>query len=187
MTSSPLVMPPSRPPARFDGARELLGARVVSDFVHHFGAVGSGRGDSRADLHALHRLDGHHGLRQPRVEFFVPLRVRAEAGDHIVRHNFENASHGVSGAVHDVHFAFHLRFGLGDRRSAAANPDSRRRLESRSRLRRATRRALPTAITWLSTSHSNWRSSNLAIVPPPRARRFPAPTRAPGYSAHRGD
>ena len=106
-------MPPSSPPARFDGRVNCFGGRVVSDLVHDFGAVGSGRRDSRADLHTLHGLDRHHRLRQPRVEFFVPLRVRAEAGDHVVRHNFENASDRVPGAMHDVHFTLHLGFRLG--------------------------------------------------------------------------
>ncbi len=91
----------------------MFGCCVISDLVHDFGAVGRGRRDSRPEFDTLYGLNGHHGLRQARIEFFVPLCVRAEAGGDVVRHNFKNPSHCISGAVHDVHFIFHFRFRLG--------------------------------------------------------------------------
>ena len=58
----------------------LLGlCRVVMNRVVHLRAGPPGRLESQADLHALDRLHGHHGLRQTAVELAVPLGMRAQA------------------------------------------------------------------------------------------------------------
>ena len=83
-TSSPLVTPPSRPPA-------LLVGRVTAS-ASGWPAEGSRRGRASpagrptsgpsADADRLDGLDRHQRLREPAVELAVPLDVAAEPGRH---------------------------------------------------------------------------------------------------------
>ena len=87
--SSPLVMPPSRPPARLEARGNFFGRFVVENFVLHFAAERTGSENARADLDGLHRLHAHDGLRELAIQLFVPLRVRAKADRYVARDDFE--------------------------------------------------------------------------------------------------
>jgi len=77
-TSSPLVMPPSSPPARFVARRNVAPIfRRKSHPALRFRK--SPPRHSSADLHCLHRLHAHQRLRQPPIQLLVPLRMAAKS------------------------------------------------------------------------------------------------------------
>ena len=162
---APLVMPPSRPPARLAPRVKRRAFAVVMDRVLHLRAEARRALRRESDLHALHRLHGDDRLRQAAVQPRIPGDVRAQADRHAARHHFEDAAHRVAGAVGLVHHFFHARF---RRRIHAAEQHLVARGSARPvRPRRPARssRTGPTAITWLSTSMPNSPSSALAIAP----------------------
>ena len=55
--------------------------------------------EAHADLDALHRLHGHHRLRQAAVELFVPLRVRAESVGQALDADLDDAAQRVAGRL----------------------------------------------------------------------------------------
>src|SRR5712692_1966029 len=102
------------PASAIGAAAETPGGFVVGNFVLHFAAVGARGGYARADFHGFDGLDAHHGLRQTAVEFFIPLRVAAEAHGNLARDDFEDAADGVAGLERGVDLGFHfvLRGGI---------------------------------------------------------------------------
>jgi hypothetical protein len=111
-TSSPLVTPPSRPPALLVG-RMMPGS--VPEPIAAPGRISSwtrepGRSPTLAPSPMPDGLDGlnrHHGLRDSAVELAVPLDVTAEAGWHAMRDDLEGASHCVAGLTGLIHSAPH--------------------------------------------------------------------------------
>ena len=80
-------------------------------------------------------------------------------------HHFEDAADGVAGAKRDVHLLLHrgLRFGID---AVQQNFVLAAKRNERSQVTRLVPiRALPTAITWLSTSIPNSRRKSFAIAP----------------------
>src|SRR5262249_12434113 len=66
--------------ARLDAARVVrVTATVAPDLVVRLRAAQPGEGEAVADLDTFHRLDPHHGRRQPRVEAVLFRRVAAQA------------------------------------------------------------------------------------------------------------
>ena len=59
-------------------------------------AAAAGRLEAQADLDALDRLHGHHGLGQPAVELAVPLGVRAQAEGQALDAHFDDAAERVA-------------------------------------------------------------------------------------------
>src|SRR5579871_482757 len=88
--------------------RKLPLCFVVGNLVLHFAAKRTRRQNPRADLHAFHCLNAHHRLRQPPIQLFVPLRVRAQSNRHVVRHNLKHTTHRVARLQHRIHFFLHL-------------------------------------------------------------------------------
>ena len=86
--SSPLVTPPSRPPALFVGRATpwhacRTPASSADDLVVDARArAAAPTGGAEADADGLDRGNGHQGLGEPAVELAIPLHVAAEAGRH---------------------------------------------------------------------------------------------------------
>ena len=112
-------------------------------------------------LHAFHGLNGNDGLRQAAVQARVPGGVRSQAGGHAVRDHFEDAAHGVAGAIGLVHHFLHALFGFGIH-AAQQDFGFARSAATSSHAALRSRRTPPTAITWLAMSMPNWISSALA-------------------------
>ena len=72
---SPVVMPPSMPPARDDSRRYSPRFGVPGDRVVRDAAPAAGDRDALADLDRLHRLDAHQRLREQAVDAAVPVHV----------------------------------------------------------------------------------------------------------------
>ena len=85
-------------------------------------------GDERAapDADALDRRDRHERLREPAVQFSIPLDVAAEAGRHAVRDDLEGAAHRVAGFARLVdlgdHPALQIWIDAVQRRGVADGP-----------------------------------------------------------------
>ena len=110
--SWPLVMPPSRPPARFGSAGEAPLLALIVDGVLNFRSESRRTFGSESDFDTFDGLHRHDGLRQLPIQARVPGDVRSEAGRDAVRHHFENASDRVSGPVGLVDDGFHPLFGF---------------------------------------------------------------------------
>ena len=61
-----------------------------------------------ADADGFDGRNRHQRLRQPAVEFAVPLHVAAEAGRHAARDDFERAAHRVAGVAGAIDLRDHL-------------------------------------------------------------------------------
>ena len=121
--SSPLVTPPSSPPAWLVGrVRAPVGAAGVArprrqDLVVHLRARAPGGLRAEADADRLDRRDRHQRLREPAVEPAVPLGEAAEAGRHAVGHDLEDAAQRVAGVAGRVDGRDHPRVGVSVQRS----------------------------------------------------------------------
>src|SRR5208282_5062775 len=105
-------------PARaIRGSPEFPRALVIRDFVLHFAAEGTRGENPGADLDGFNRLHAHQRLRQPAVQLFIPLCVRAEADGHGMSHDLKYAADGVSRFQRCIHLGHH--FGLHCRIHAA--------------------------------------------------------------------
>src|SRR5580698_9348547 len=92
------------------GTVEALLRGVVDDLVLHFRPVTRGICNTRAEFHCFYGLNRHHGAGDARIEFFIPLRVTAQARRDSARYHFKNAADGISGAQNVIHFSDHTRF-----------------------------------------------------------------------------
>ena len=82
-SSSPLVTPPSRPPARLVG-RTITGSpargfRIGDDLIVDLRAGASRAINAVADRHRLDRRNRHQRLRETAIELAIPLHVAAES------------------------------------------------------------------------------------------------------------
>ena len=133
-TSSPLVTPPSRPPALLVGrtGAAASGPGRISSCTRepgpdrHFG--------SDADADRLDGVDAHDRLAEASVELAIPLHVRAEARRHAGRDDLERAAERVAGFARRVDRGHHPLLDVARRRSGAAHlrepPALRRRRPS---------------------------------------------------------
>src|ERR1700709_1494804 len=102
-STSPLVMPPSMPPAR-SVRRE---SRCPSTSIPSWATPPRARGGPRAGgagglqavpaLHGLHRLDAHQRAGQPGVQPPVPVHRAAQARGQAVDDDLDDAAEGVAG------------------------------------------------------------------------------------------
>src|SRR5207249_9898831 len=100
--------------AAFQSSRAVRGTPepsrrlFIKNLILHFAAEGARRRHPSADLHRLHRLHAHQRLRQPPIQFFVPLRVASHPHGNIVRSDFKNSAHRVARFTDSVNFRFHF-------------------------------------------------------------------------------
>src|ERR1700733_2184486 len=92
------------------GTVEAFLRGVIDDLVLHFRTVTRCICNRRAKFNCFYGLNGHHGAGDARIEFFVPLRVTAQAGRNAARHHLKNATDGISGAQNVIDFSDHARF-----------------------------------------------------------------------------
>ncbi len=89
--------------------------------------------EAEADLDALDRLHGHHGLRDPAVELAIPLRMRAEADRQAVDPHLDHAAEGVALLADAVDELRHLRITFGMERIDGACIAEAAKLRQRAR------------------------------------------------------
>ena len=94
-STSPLVMPPSMPPAR-SVRRPDAARRSQVDLVVGHRAAAAGGLQPVADLDRLDRLHAHEGAGQPRVQPAVPVHVAAQARRQPVDDDLDDAAEGVA-------------------------------------------------------------------------------------------
>ena len=151
--SSPLVTPPSRPPALFVGRATPIGGFVRlgrrDDFVVHLRPGHRCGLRSDADADALDRRNRHHRLRKAAVELAIPVHVAAEADRQAARDHLEGAAGGVAGVAAAIdlrnHADFRVEVGAAQRRVGA---DVARRFE-----RDAQRRVEADAVDAIHVAH----------------------------------
>ncbi len=111
-SSSPLVTPPSRPPARLVGRRMPrspgAGVGVGDDLVVHLRSWPARAVDAVADGDGFDRRNRHQRLRQPAVELAIPLGVAPEPDRHVARDHFEGPAQRVAGRAGGVDGRHHL-------------------------------------------------------------------------------
>ena len=95
-SSSPVVMPPSVPPASVLSRRYAVGLGVPADRVVGGAAAPPGDLEPVADLDALDRLDAHHRLGQQRVELAIPVHVAAETDRYAEAEHLDHAAERVA-------------------------------------------------------------------------------------------
>src|SRR5690606_1482112 len=99
-----------------DTARTAL-ACLPGDLAVHGRAWPAGSLESEADLHALYRMNGHHGTGQPAVELPVPGHVRAEPEWKSANHYFAHAAQRVACALRGINEFDHARLRFGVQRT----------------------------------------------------------------------
>src|SRR6185437_15194181 len=136
---------------------------VVPDRILCLRARQSGYFEPVAHSNTLHRLNGHQGLRQPSVQPLVPIRAGAQPRRQPRRAHLEYSPHGVAGAQHLVHFRLHPLL-AGRVQAVQQNLIPRRKL-AQVTSNSGSRRAAPTATTWLRTSMPSAFNNSLASAP----------------------
>ena len=105
----PLVMPPSRPPARLVERTTPSGPGYISSWA---AAAAAARGlEAVADLDALDRLDAHHRGGELAVEPVVAAGERAQADRQPVRDHLDDAAEGVAVLLGRLDLGDHRLFG----------------------------------------------------------------------------
>jgi len=90
----PLVMPPSSPPARLVERTTPSGPGYISSWAR---LPAPARGlETVADLHALDRLNAHHGTGQLAVEPVVAAGERSQPDRQAQRDDLHHATEGVA-------------------------------------------------------------------------------------------
>src|SRR5215212_7550088 len=111
-TGSPLVIPPSKPPRRL----VFRARRPSSDKISSWTSLEAGSQlEAHPELDALYGVYGHHGRREPGVQFVAPVDVRSEARRTTAGDNDELASEGVTRVARRVDLRLHLLRDLGVR------------------------------------------------------------------------
>ena len=180
-SGSPVVIPPSSPPALLrapaEPAPEVAAVRrhlvaVGIDRIVHRGAGPAGRLEAEPDLDALHRGNRHQHPGEPAVELPVPAHVAAEPEHDAARHHLDLAAQRVAGLLGLRRCgAMISRFDARDR-APAPRDRSAASLSGVGSGSGAVARIPPSDTTWLPISTPNSSSS--------RRARAPAATRAVG-------
>ena len=181
-STSPVVIPPSVPPARPGGAAQPGPDRRDDLVVGLRSRAGRGQLEAVAHLDALDRLDAHQRPGQPAVEAPVPVHVRAEAGRQAVHDHLDDAAEGVAVLAGGRRSRATIRAAVSRVEAAhrvGVDACQVRRLRARSR--RAPRRA-PSSTTWLR--HRG--AGTPAAGTPWRPRRARPGRRSPGRRPARG-
>ena len=155
-SSSPLVTPPSRPPARLVGrtitGSPARGRRIGDDLVVHLRARAPRALDAVADRHRLDRRNRHQRLGEPAIELAIPLHVAAEADRHVAGDHFKRSAEGVAGFLGRIDRRHHLLSRAPCRRTAAALPARGRGPRRTTRRCRAGTTTPPMPVMWLVMS-----------------------------------
>ena len=181
-STSPVVMPPSVPPARSVLA---VDARRRASTSSSWAADPRRRGGAEAvaDLDALDRLDAHERRGEAGVDAAVPVHVGAEPGRQPVHDDLDDAAEGVAGAVRVVDLGDHRGARRRDPRSAPGRASIRSTSAAGGTAASSGTRTGPIATTWLT--HRRCRARRGRRGRPRRARRGRrsrgrSPARAPG-------
>ena len=148
-SASPVLMPPSVPPARPDTpAYAGRPSATISSWASE--PRGAGQLEPVADLDALDRLDAHQRGREPGVEPAVPVHVAAEARRQAVHDDLDDAAEGVAVLARGLDLGHHRR--AGARVEAAHRVGVDARPGRRAPARAGGRDRRPSATTWRQTS-----------------------------------